>query len=70
MSDTFDREPLWQIMKDAYMVPPPTATEEQCYAAEMRAIADAMVMALPNWGEGEEDVRNWLLSEADRAEVA
>ena len=62
--------PLWQVMKDAYMAPPTTATEEQCYAAELRAIAEKIerhpqAIRCPEW----DDVANWLRSEAYRAEV-
>ena len=62
--------PLWRVMKDAYMAPPESATEEQCYAAEIRAIAEEV------WSRGQSgeavdygDIFNWLCMEAYRAEA-
>jgi len=62
--------PLWQVMKDAYMAPPPTATEEDCYAAEIRAIADEIDERFKRLDYmTAEEITTWLRAEADRAEV-
>jgi len=63
-------KPLWRVKKDSNLSPPTTATEEQCYAAEIRAIADEIecnpeANRCTEWG----DVADWLRSEADKAEA-
>lgn len=65
-------EPLWRLMRHAYDQRTPEIddqTEDRLgYAAEIRAIADALYQSwLPHWGE--ESVRAWFLEEADKAEA-
>ena len=82
MTTDLTNPPLWRVMKDAYMAPPTTATEAQCYAAEIRAIADWLVPeeepitdqeaeCLVTCGKRRQRTRHRdrLLAEADRAEA-
>jgi hypothetical protein len=74
---TTNRPPLWQLMKDAYLAPPTTATEGQCWAAEIRAVADWLLPETEPENRPLEDQIAWttrynlrqqLLGQADRAE--
>ena len=72
--------PLWRVMRDATHAAMnkyhPFCTDEQSYAAELRAIADAVVPDhLCIYGESFDidsttkgEIRQLLLAEADRAE--
>ena len=71
-NSTPDRPPLWRVMQEAaanarnahYRF----AASDRVLAAEIRAIADEMVMQFDPWLQEHEAVAAWLTAEADRAE--
>lgn len=70
-----DRPPLWRTMLAAYsnrwLDVELTSTgnaEGLAYAAEIRAIADELVMRFDPWLAEHAAVAEWLRNEADRAE--
>jgi hypothetical protein len=80
---TPNNRPLWEVMQSAYLAGcKPGSTDCHGYAAELHAIADAVVpeeespgfnmgqsLAWQRWTERQR-IRNLLLAEAERAEVA
>lgn len=67
------QQPLWKVLRDAYDQSDNGIEDDWnvClgYAAELRAIADAMVLVFDPWLQEHSDVADWLCAEADRAEA-
>ena len=82
MTDTPNRPPLWEVMRDAYELSPlpVDANLDQIYrnvyAAEIRALRDRMAAEMLQLSTCSccdvmrAKVTNWLTAEADRAERA
>jgi hypothetical protein len=72
MTDPTNR-PLWQVMADAYIIAHASGNVAHAYAAELRAIAEAISNELATHIVGDDPVMEvvaWLLAEADKAEAA
>ena len=66
---TPNRPSLWRVMQDAYFKGRnPGNSDHHGYAAEIRAIADEMVLQFDPWLEEHAAVADWLEAEARRAE--
>jgi hypothetical protein len=70
---TPNRPPLWQVMleaiDDALEKNEEPVHERLMCAAELRAIAEEMVLHFDPWLQEHADVEAWLLAEAERAEA-
>lgn len=71
-----DPRPLWKVMRNAYDTScqnPEDWTEADGFAAILRAIAEEMKRRIgllnPGYNLTPEEIMDWLLDEADRAEV-
>jgi hypothetical protein len=66
---TDPNRPLWQVMADAYIIAHASGNVAHAYAAELRAVVNAMEDHFVMLNGDSILVRDWLLAEADKAEA-